>query len=148
MPRATRPICTQISDLSLSHAGSLATNIYLSRTFCLALHLRITFPNIFHPTKIRHNLSTSTPTLQPTTKPQAKTYHTHRHPPKMSTFSYKTAKTILNEAEKERIICTYLNTTDPNANVRILSLPPLPTTPQSLTARAGRLGQSRRRVWL
>lgn len=66
----------------------------------------------------------------------------------MSTFSYNTAKILLTEAEKERIICTYLNTTDPNANVRALSLLPLPTTALSLTARTGRLGQSRRRVWL
>ncbi|KAL1584363.1 hypothetical protein WHR41_06371 [Cladosporium halotolerans] len=35
----------------------------------------------------------------------------------MSTFSYNIAKALLTEAEKERIICTYLNTTDPNANV-------------------------------
>jgi hypothetical protein len=34
-----------------------------------------------------------------------------------STFSYPLAKTLLSEAEKERIVCTYLNTTDPNINV-------------------------------
>jgi hypothetical protein len=34
----------------------------------------------------------------------------------MSTpLSYALAKTLLSEVEKERIVCTYLNATDPNA---------------------------------
>jgi hypothetical protein len=32
-----------------------------------------------------------------------------------TTLSYAHAKTILSEVEKERIVCTYLNSTEPNA---------------------------------
>jgi hypothetical protein len=32
-----------------------------------------------------------------------------------STLSYLHAKSILSEVEKDRIVCTYLNSTEPNA---------------------------------
>jgi len=32
-----------------------------------------------------------------------------------ATLSYPHAKAILSETEKERIVCTYLNSTEPNA---------------------------------
>ncbi|KAM0719188.1 hypothetical protein Q7P37_005093 [Cladosporium fusiforme] len=35
----------------------------------------------------------------------------------MATFNYALAKTLLTEVEKERIVCTFLNSTDPIATV-------------------------------
>lgn len=40
-----------------------------------------------------------------------------------STLSYLHAKTLLSEVEKDRIVCTYLNSTEPNAvSIKLLSL--------------------------
>lgn len=33
----------------------------------------------------------------------------------MTTYSYPLAKELLTEVEKDRIVCTYLNSTEPNA---------------------------------
>lgn len=39
----------------------------------------------------------------------------------MATFSYLLGKTLLSEADKERIVCAYLNCNDPSANVSLPS---------------------------
>lgn len=45
----------------------------------------------------------------------------------MSTLSYLHAKSLLSEVEKDRIVCTYLNSTEPNA-VGLSQNPPIHVT--------------------
>jgi hypothetical protein len=49
---------------------------------------------------------------QPTNRITAKPSNTNAM---SSTLSYLHAKTLLSEVEKDRIVCTYLNSTEPNA---------------------------------
>jgi hypothetical protein len=87
--------------------------------------LTFPFPSLplHKPLHSTHPHDLSTPTQHP---PPTLPGQTHTTTKMSTTLSYAHAKTILSEVEKERIVCTYLNSTEPNAVSNPKENSPLP----------------------